>query len=354
MHSRACGVTGKHNKGMRDAGSTLPAALAVRPRHARPAPAFPAYLALLATGELAHRAAAAREELRSCTLCPWHCRADRLAGDRAAEEVPAGRSARGTLGVCRTGELAVVAACHPHHGEESVLRGTRGSGTIFFCWCNLRCVFCQNYEISQLGQGRAVTPEELAEMMLRLQRLGCHNVNLVTPSHVIPQLLQAVAVAAERGLRLPLVYNTGGYDDPRALGFLDGVVDIYMPDVKYADPEVARRLSRAPDYPEWNRAAVREMHRQVGDLVVGEDGLARRGLLVRHLVLPEGLAGTAEAARFLAEEISPDTYVNIMDQYYPAYRALRHPPLHRRPTRREVEEAYAAARAAGLWRFHEE
>ncbi len=264
---------------------------------------------------------------------------DRLAGD---------------LGVCRTGARAVVASYHPHFGEESVLRGTRGSGTIFFCWCNLRCVYCQNYEISQRGDGLPVDAEELAEMMLSLQRRGCHNVNLVTPSHVIPQILRAVALAAERSLRLPLVYNTGGYDDVRALRLLDGVVDIYMPDAKYADSEVGRRLSRVRDYPERNREAIKEMHRQVGDLVIGADGLARRGLLVRHLVLPGDLAGTRAVARFLAREVSPDTYVNLMDQYYPAYRAFRYPPLDRRLTRREYLTALEAARAEGLWRFHRE
>lgn len=299
----------------------------------------PVYLALAESGELRRRVEAAREALRHCVLCPWRCDVDRLAGK---------------VGVCRTADEAVVTAHHPHFGEEAPLRGRCGSGTIFFAWCNLRCVFCQNWEISQVGEGRAAGPDDLATMMLDLQRRGCHNINLVTPSHVIPQILQALDMAAEGGLRLPILYNTGGYDDAEALRLLDGVVDIYMPDMKYADPEVSQRLSRVRDYPERNREAVREMHRQVGDLVIGEDGLARRGLLVRHLVLPEGLAGTREVARFLAQGISCDTYINIMGQYYPEYHADRYPPMDRRPTRREVAAAFRAAREEGLRRFHEE
>ncbi len=300
---------------------------------------YPAYVALLETGELRRRAEQAWEALRYCVLCPWRCAVDRLAG---------------RTGVCRTGAQAVVASYHPHFGEEAPLRGWAGSGTIFFSWCNLRCAFCQNWEISQAGEGETVGPEDLAEMILALQRRGCHNVNLVSPSHVIPHILRAAAIAAERGLRIPLCYNTGGYDDPAALRLLEGVVDIYMPDMKYADSGVGRCLSRVPDYPARNRAAVLEMHRQVGDLVIGADGLARRGLLVRHLVLPGGLAGTRRVARFLARAVSRDTYINSMDQYRPDYHANRYAPLDRRPTRREVEEARAAARAEGLWRFHEE
>jgi len=254
-------------------------------------------------------------------------------------------------GVCRTGMLAVVSSYCPHHGEEAPLSGSRGSGTVFFTHCNLKCAFCQNYDISQVGQGNEVTPEELASMMLDLQEMGCHNINFVSPSHVVAQILAAVAIAAQAGLRLPLVYNTGGYDSPVSLELLDGVIDIYMPDMKYADARLALRLSKARNYPEVNRAAVKEMHRQVGDLVMDEHGLARRGLLVRHLVMPGGLAGTPDVARFLAEEISRDTYFNVMAQYHPAYKAAEHPPLDRRITPKEYADAVAACRAAGLHRF---
>jgi putative pyruvate formate lyase activating enzyme len=258
---------------------------------------------------------------------------------------------RARHGVCRTGMLAVVSSYGAHHGEENPLRGWYGSGTIFFTHCNLKCQFCQNYDISQLGQGREVEPEEIAAMMIELQEMGCHNINFVSPSHVVAQILAATAIAAEAGLRLPLVWNTGGYDSLAALELLDGVVDIYMPDMKYADAETALRLSKARDYPGANRAAVKEMHRQVGDLVVNEHGIAQRGLLVRHLVLPGGLAGTQEVARFLAQEISCETYINVMAQYRPCYHASEHPPLDRPITRKEYADVVAACRAAGLHRF---
>jgi putative pyruvate formate lyase activating enzyme len=302
----------------------------------------PAYLALLRSGELAQRVRQAYQRLEMCDLCPRCCRVDRRG--IAPGEV-AGQ------GACRTGEQAVVCSYHAHFGEEAPLVGRNGSGTIFFAWCNLNCRYCQNYTISQQGEGRSVEPEELAEMMLHLQDEGCHNVNLVSPSHVAAPILAALLIAAQAGLRLPLVYNTGGYDAVDTLKLLDGVIDIYMPDMKYADAEVGRRLSGVPDYPQVNRAAVREMHRQVGDLVMDERGIARRGLLVRHLVLPEGLAGTAETARFLAQTISRDTYINIMDQYRPCYRAHEYPPLDRPITRREYEEAVHQAEKAGLHRF---
>jgi putative pyruvate formate lyase activating enzyme len=297
----------------------------------------PAYVHPLRSGTFAARVEEALDHLADCDLCPRYCRVDRRA------------SVKGAL--CNTGAQAMVHSYGPHHGEEDPLRGTRGSGTIFFAWCNLRCVYCQNWDISQQGIGREVSARELARMMLELQTMGCHNVNLVSPSHVVAQVIAAVAIAAEQGLRLPLVYNTGGYDSPEALRLLDGVVDIYMPDMKYADPENARRYSRARDYAEANRAAVKEMHRQVGDLVPDKSGIARRGLLVRHLVLPGYLAGTTEVARFLAREVSADTYLNLMDQYHPCYRADGYPPLDRSLSREEYALALAEARRAGLHRF---
>ena len=296
----------------------------------------PAYLALLRSGELAKRAQAAHRLLALCHVCAWHCQADRTAGKE---------------GVCHAGVKARVSSAGPHLGEEDVLRGWRGSGTIFFSFCNLHCQFCQNSDISQPRQrpdGREVEPEELAGMMLDLQDRGCHNINLVSPSHVVPQILAALLVAAGRGLRLPLVYNTGGYDSLEMLELLDSVVDIYMPDMKYADGDTARHYSKVVNYPEVNRAAVREMHRQVGDLQVDNSGVATRGLLVRHLVLPGRLAGTGQIVRFLAEDISPHTYLNLMDQYRPAYKAHDYPALNRPISMAEYREALQLARAAGL------
>jgi putative pyruvate formate lyase activating enzyme len=300
-------------------------------------PPDPAYLALAASGELARRVEAAFRRLEDCDLCARYCRVNRRLGVEGA--------------VCRTGERAVVASYGPHHGEEDPLRGWAGSGTIFFSWCNLRCVFCQNWDISQRGIGREVEPRELADMMLELQSEGCHNVNLVSPSHVVAQIIAAVAGAAARGLRLPLVYNTGGYDSPEALALLDGIVDIYMPDMKYGDSALARKYSKVRDYVEANRAAVKEMHRQVGDLALDERGIAQRGLLVRHLVLPHGIAGTDRVLRFLAEEISTNTYLNLMDQYRPCYRADEYPEIDRPITAAEYREALDSAARHGLERL---
>jgi putative pyruvate formate lyase activating enzyme len=293
------------------------------------------YRRLLALGVLAQRAEQARRHEAACDLCARYCRVD--------------RSIR--LGGCRTGTRARLASFGPHHGEEGPLRGRNGSGTIFFAWCNLRCQYCQNHDISQAPAGPEVGAAALASAMLTLQASGCHNINLVSPSHVVAEILAALVLAAEQGLSVPLVYNTGGFDSPEALALLDGVVDIYMPDMKYADRLTARTLSRVADYPEVNRDAVREMHRQVGDLVVDDDGVAQRGLLIRHLVLPGGLAGTAAIMQFIAEEISPDTYVNLMAQYRPAFRARDHPPLDRPLTAQEYAEALDSARGAGLRRL---
>lgn len=230
-----------------------------------------------------------------------------------------------------------------------MLVGRGGSGTIFFTGCNLHCVFCQNYEISQLGEGREIPVEELAAWMLRLQEIGCHNINFVTPTHQAPQIVEALALAREEGLRLPIVWNCGGYESVEALRLLDGIVDIYMPDFKYGDSQVAARFSDAPGYFEVARAALKEMHRQVGDLEV-RDGIARRGLLIRHLVLPGGLAGTEKVLRFIAEELSRETFVNIMAQYYPTYKAWQYPELARRITPEEYREALEIARRLGLSR----
>jgi putative pyruvate formate lyase activating enzyme len=245
----------------------------------------------------------------------------------------------------------VVSSYGPHFGEESPLVGSRGSGTIFFTNCNLSCVFCQNYHISQLGQGQTVTEQEIARMMLALQEIGCHNINLVTPTHVVPQILDALNIASGLGLHLPIVYNCGGYESVETLKLLHGVVDIYMPDMKYSDEGNGDRYSGAKGYPEANRAAVKEMHRQVGDMQMDDRGIATRGLLVRHLVLPEGIAGTEGVMRFLAEEISTNTYLNVMSQYRPSHRASDFPELSRSLTQQEFIEAVHIARRYGLERL---
>jgi putative pyruvate formate lyase activating enzyme len=297
-----------------------------------------AYLRLHAAGELQARVEKALAMLDDCSLCPRHCHVDRL-DDKTS--------------VCKTGRYAVVSSFFAHFGEEDCLRGWRGSGTIFFSWCHLRCVFCQNYDLSWLGQGRATRPEELAEMMLCLQEEGCHNINLVTPSHVAPQILEALAIAAGRGLKLPLVYNTGGYESLEALKLLDGVVDIYMPDFKFWDPEVAWRYSHARNYPEVARAAIKEMHRQVGSLIFDEHGLALHGLLLRHLVLPDGAAGTTHILRWIAETLGSETYINLMAQYRPAGRVNRrdYGEIGRSITFKEFQQATAIAKAVGLKRL---
>jgi len=294
---------------------------------------YPSYLSLLHSGELQARTHTAYERLACCTLCAWECKVDRGAGK---------------LGICRTGDTARVSSYGAHMGEEDPLRGWRGSGTIFFSRCNLHCQFCQNADISQTDSGDIAPPEEIAAMMLELQARGCHNINLVSPSHVVPHILAAVLLAAQAGLVLPLVYNTGGYDSLETLALLDGVVDIYMPDMKFASAQIARKYSKIPNYPQANQAAVREMYRQVGDLQVDGRGIAQRGLLVRHLVLPNDLAGTAEIVRFLAQEISQDTYLNLMDQYHPAFNARQFPRLNRRITSAEYSAAVTVAAEAGL------
>ncbi|TNF99007.1 MAG: radical SAM protein [Gammaproteobacteria bacterium] len=297
----------------------------------------PAYLALMESGELANRVKQAYRHLEDCDLCARYCHMNRRETIKGA--------------VCRTGEKAIVHSHGAHHGEEDVLRGHRGSGTIFFSWCNLRCMFCQNWDISHKGTGRAVEPEEIARMMLELQFQGCHNINFVSPSHVVAQILAAVQIAAQEGLRLPLVYNTGGYDSLEALRLLDDVIDIYMPDMKYGDSENAHQYSHVRDYVEFNQAAVSEMHRQVGDLVVNDSGIAQRGLLIRHLVLPNNLAGTEQVLNFIAQEISSNTWLNLMDQYHPCYRADENDLLNRRISPAEYHQAREMAVNAGLKRL---
>jgi putative pyruvate formate lyase activating enzyme len=299
-------------------------------------PMSPSYLQAHRSGKLAENIRRGLKWLKKCSLCPRGCGVDRTSGE---------------TGYCRTGRHAMVASYSPHFGEESPLVGRRGSGTIFFSYCNLGCIFCQNYEISHAGCGEFVTPEELADIMLYLQGQGCHNINLVTPSHVIVQILEALPHAIAGGLRVPLVYNTGAYDKVPALKLLDGIVDIYMPDFKFWDSSSSATFCDAPDYPDRAREAIREMHRQVGDLECDAGGIALKGLLVRHLVMPEGLAGTSSVLHFLAREISPNTYVNLMDQYHPCGKAVGHATIGRTLTSGELEDALEAARREGLKRL---
>ena len=300
-------------------------------------PFIPVYSDLLQTGELGRRANQAYQHLQDCDLCARYCHMNRRQTIKGA--------------VCRTGEGAIVNSFGAHHGEEDPLRGWNGSGTIFFSWCSLRCVFCQNWEISQKGRGQEVEPEQLAEMMLQLQSQGCHNINFVTPSHVVAQIIAAVEIAAQQGLNIPLVYNTGGYDSPEALALLDGIIDIYMPDMKYVESRLARQYSKVRNYVEVNFAAVKEMHRQVGDLQLDVNGVAQRGLLVRHLVLPANIAGSDKVLAFLAQDISTNTYLNLMDQYYPCYRADEYPLLARPISNAEYKDALKLAEQYGLQRL---
>ncbi len=295
----------------------------------------PAYRERITPRELKERADLLRELQQECVICPRECRA---------------RRSQGRYGVCRSTDQAVISSATPHYGEEPPLVGFNGSGTIFFTSCQLKCLYCQNYEISQLRMGRSASVDYLAEKMVSLERLGCHNINLVTPTHFVPQIVEALVLAVEQGLSVPLVYNCGGYESIRTLNLLDGIVDIYMPDIKYSDNEIARRCSGAGDYWDIVRPAVAEMQRQVGCLAVDGSGIALRGLLIRHLVLPGALAGSKTVLEFIAREISIDSYVNIMDQYRPAYRAHQHPGLNRPPSPREYSEVVDFAHGLGLTR----
>ncbi len=309
----------------------------------------PTYLHPAVRRTLPNRVSAALSELHCCRACPRSCRIDRLANEAK---------------ICRTGRWARVTSASPHLGEEDCLRGLRGSGTVFFSGCNLKCVFCQNWDISQLSAGREVDATELADIMLALQSQGCHNLNLVTPEHVVPQIVEGLVIAIDRGLRLPVVYNTSGYDAVSSLRLTEGLVDVYMPDFKFWSRDTSKRLVKAKDYSDRAREAIAEMHRQVGVLRFDGDGMAARGVLVRHLVMPGQLDESRAIFGWLADTLSPDTYVNIMGQYHPAYRVGRasaaagsevvsYSEIDRRPFESEIEAAYEAARSAGLWRFDE-
>lgn len=298
----------------------------------------PGYLKLHRNGELERRIAELHSILESCTLCPRACRKNRLADEK---------------GYCQCSEELVISAIHPHFGEEEPLVGTGGSGTVFLGGCNLGCVYCQNYEISHLKHGAIVTPEYLAEGMMELQRIGCHNINFVTPTHFVPQLVRSLKTSIEMGLNIPIVYNCGGYESISTIRMLEGIVDIYMPDIKYSDPDHSERYSSAPDYFLRCREAVEEMHRQVGDLIVDEDGIAQRGLLIRHLILPNHIAGSRRVLKFIAGEISQESYVNIMFQYRPMFRASDYQKLDRRPSIEEFMETVQMARELGLRRGFE-
>jgi len=295
---------------------------------------YPSYLQLYRDHLLRQRVMAARERLAACDLCPWQCGVNRLAGE---------------VGVCRGASLAKVASWNAHFGEEPPISGRRGSGTIFFSNCTGRCVFCQNYPISQMGIGQEVTAHSLSEMMIELQRRGCHNINLVTPTHYVPQFLAALELAVAVGLHIPIVYNTSGYESLETLRLLDGIVDIYLPDAKYANDAIARRLSGFRRYVSYNRAALLEMQRQVGShLNVSSDGVATRGMVIRHLVLPGGLSQTPEVLRWIAGNLSPRAYVSLMGQYFPAHKAVDDPELGRRLTTDEYEAALRAFEDSGL------
>jgi putative pyruvate formate lyase activating enzyme len=296
----------------------------------------PAYIKTFEKGLLRKKIHAGYKILNSCNLCPRRCRVNRIAGE---------------TGVCKTAKQAWVSSYNPHFGEEAPLVGTHGSGTIFFTHCNLLCLFCQNFDISHEGYGQEVSDMQLAAMMVALQQQGCHNINFVTPSHVVPQILSALEIAIQQGLFVPLVYNSGGYDLPATLRLLEGVFDIYMPDFKFWDPEVAESACQAKDYPEIACSALREMHRQVGDLKVSENGIAQKGLLIRHLVLPGGLAGTREIMRFIAREISTNSYVNIMSQYRPCGRAAEIKGLNALLSPADFQTALQQAAAEGITRL---
>ncbi len=291
------------------------------------------YISLLKNGELEKRVKKLKSMLTNCTLCPHECKVNRLDGEK---------------GYCQTLDKAVLSSAMPHFGEEKELVGLNGSGTLFFSYCNLKCLFCQNYEISHCGEGHEISTEKLADIMLYLQEKGCHNINLVSPSHIVPQIVEAIFISAKKGLNIPIIYNTNGYDSIDTLKLLDGIIDIYMPDIKFANDEAAWKYLRVKNYFENARNAVKEMYRQVGELKTDDRNIAYRGLLIRHLVLPQNLAETEKIMDFIAKELSPNIYVNIMAQYYPAYKAYSYEELNKRISEKEYLNAIKSAKQAGL------
>jgi len=296
---------------------------------------IPSYISLFENGELTQRIQFLNESLKECRLCPRECRVNRLDGE---------------VGVCQAGSDLTISSAFPHFGEEPPLVGNHGSGTIFLTHCNLRCIFCQNYDISHLGRGERITSSDMTHIMLRLQEVGCHNINFVTPTHYAPQIMASLPEAIEKGLRLPIVYNCSGYESIEVIRLLEGIVDIYMPDAKYMDEKYSKRFSNASDYPTVIKEVLKEMYRQVGDLTVNAKGVAERGLLIRHLVMPGGIASSEAMLKFIAEEISIHSYVNIMEQYRPEYRAHEYPEISRRVTLKEYTEAIQWAKHYRLYR----
>ena len=295
---------------------------------------YPIYLESYKNGNLSKAIDKAFDLLESCSICPRKCKVNRLNDKR---------------GFCRIGLKPKVCSFMPHHGEEPPISGRHGSGTIFFAGCNMSCVYCQNYEFSQLDEGREVEFEELATFMLHLQALGCHNINLVTPTHVMPQFLKSLSIAIAKGLKIPIVYNTGGWELAEIINLLDGIVDIYLPDMRYADNDMAIKYSSAPDYHKLNQEAVKEMHRQAGIAQIDKEGVIKRGLIIRHLLLPNGISGTDEVMKFIAEEISKDTYISLMSQYFPCHKASQFKEISRRIAYQEYEDAVATMEKHGLY-----
>lgn len=295
---------------------------------------YPSYLNLYQNGKLDKIIEHSLNMLECCSICPRKCKVNRLKDKR---------------GFCKTGLKPMACSFMAHHGEEPPISGTKGSGTIFFANCNMGCVYCQNYEFSQLGQGREISSEELAGFMLELQKLGCHNINLVTPTHVMPQILRALKIAISKGLNIPLIYNTGGYELPEIIELLDGIIDIYLPDMRYADEEMSIKYSCAPDYPRYNKESVKEMHKQVGIARIDNEGIIKSGVVVRHLVLPNNISGTEEIMKFIAQQLSPDTYISLMSQYLPYYKAPEFKDLSRRLNKEEYEEAGGIMEKYGLF-----
>jgi len=307
----------------------------MRSHRPTPEPDYPSYLKTFREGSLHTRAQKAMALLESCAICPRVCKVNRLKNER---------------GICKTGLKANVHSFMAHHGEEPPISGDRGSGTIFFACCNMKCLYCQNFEFSQEAEEpRETTAEELAQIMLGLQEQRCHNINLVTPTHVMPQILQALLLAVPKGLTIPLVYNTGGYERAEMIKMLEGIVDIYLPDMRYASEEHAVRYSQAPGYPQYNRQALKEMHRQVGTADIGPDGTIRKGMIIRHLVLPNDISGTREAMKFIKEELSEETYISLMSQYAPYYRAQSLEGINRRISPEEYAQAKQTLEELGLY-----